>query len=110
MSNWLEREYAVARVCEIAALLDGRDENDQAVDGEQMLAGLLVDEMIDWCGLELVPEGALWATAEELLRRESSAVDGNATQVTMGNFSVRMQEGAGESWHNSLRPWRRVRW
>lgn len=110
MSNWLEREDAVERVCEIAAVIDGRDQNAQTDDSERMLAGLLIDEMIDWCGLELVPEGALWATAEELLRRQNAQTGGTVAQVSMGNFSVQYQDGAQQRWHNTLRPWRRIRW
>ncbi len=109
MSNWLEKEDAVERVCEIAAANGGIDASLQQDDNFRMLAGLLIDEMVDWCGLELVPEGALWVTADELVRRYRSAFDGSVAQVSMGNFSVQYQSGSEQRWHNALRPWRKVR-
>lgn len=109
MSNWLEREDALERVCEIAAANGGVGADLQQDENFRMLAGLLLDEMIDWCGLELIPEGALWVTADELARRYHAGFCGNVARVTMGNFSVQYQDGSQQRWHNALRPWRKVR-
>ncbi len=109
MNSWLEKEEAAKRLCEIAAANGGVDAGLQQDENFRMLAGLLIEEMAGWCGLERIPEGALWVTADELVRRYRSAFDGSIAQVQMGNFSVQYQSGSDQRWHAALRPWRKVR-
>jgi hypothetical protein len=95
--EWTE-EQAVERLLQLA---DAGGETD--ADKRRALAELVVREVMEYCHLALLPEGALWAAAQELERRCGSL---QAVQrVAVGDFSVQY---AGEDWKRQLGRWRKM--
>lgn len=107
---WMQAEEAAERLCAIAAEISGEETGDK----ERLAAELLVAEIMEYCHIERVPEGALWAAAEELLRRCGGAMSGapGAQKVTLGDYSVQFRaESSDENsagWKWKLRPWRKL--
>ena len=105
---WIEADEAAQRVCSIAADISGCEAGEKELTAAQ----LLVAELMEYCRVEQVPEGALWAAAEELVRRcsgVSGAVD--VSRVTLGDYAVQYRDTDGNEdggWKWKLRPWRRI--
>ena len=103
---WIEADEAAERVCGIAAEITGCEAGEK----QRTAAGLLVAELMEYCHLEQVPEGALWAAAEELVRRCGgvSAASG-VSRVSLGDYSVQYRDGNEDGgWKWKLRPWRKI--
>lgn len=106
--NWYDDGEAALRLSAIAASLKG----EALTEEEEALAPLVLAELKSWCNIDLVPEGALWPAAEELLRRVSglSGGGGNVSQVTLGDYTVRYAgSSSGSNWAQSLTAWRKMK-
>lgn len=108
---WLTVDDAVGRMCAIAAEMTGEETGPK----ELLLAPLVAQELLDYCHLEQIPEGALWAAAEELVSRCSgvSPETLGAQKVTLGDYAVQYSDSgsdgsSGSDWRLKLRPWRKL--
>ncbi len=104
---WMQADEAAERLCAIAAGMTGEETGDR----ERLAAGLLVAELMDYCHIDKVPEGALYVSAEELISRCYGAASGTlgAQRVTLGDYTVQYQNGSdGGDWKWKLRPWRKL--
>lgn len=107
---WMQADEAAERLCAIASEISG-----QAVeDKDRLAAELLIAELMEYCHIEQVPEGALWAAAEELVNRCNGIMAGSlgAQKVTLGDYTVQFREENGDAadWKRRMRPWRKLGW
>lgn len=108
--NWYDREEAAQRLETAAAAVKG----EALSESEKALIPFILAELMGWCHIESVPEGALWPAAEELLRRGSgmSGSGGAVSKLTLGDYSVSFGAGTGAGnggWVQGLTAWRRMR-
>ena len=102
--SWMEKSEAKERMLEIV----GRKTDDEALIGScSRMADQIIEEICGWCGIELLPEGALWAAADELIARAERS--GDASKITLGDYSVSFSESSRRKFHRALIPYRRLR-